>query len=103
VFLKEYAPNPAELDIHQLYEIYNKRDSYEKPNYLAYVWKRKDIPQIDRLDFMIKVIETDDSLTAVEYAGRYFISGTKAPIRHFAVKFILKWWQDNREKFVNNS
>jgi hypothetical protein len=64
---------------------------------LEYIWRRGDIPKIDRLDFMMRVMKTDRSLTAVEYAGRYFTLGTNQQIKPLAVDYPSLWWNEHRK------
>lgn len=89
----------SELTIHDLSKLYAVIASRFKLGFLVYIWERNDLPLIDRLDFLISVIETDDSLKAVEYAGRYFTKATKTNFKPLATLALIQWWKDNRATF----
>lgn len=91
--------DPSVLTLPQLASQYATAPPQLKPALLEYIWKRNDIPQIDRLDFMMNIMKTDDSLTAVEYAGRHFTSGTKQKIKPMAVEYLDNWWKEHRSEF----
>jgi hypothetical protein len=80
--------------------VFSAAPAFQKPGLLEYIWGRKDIPEIDRLDFLMQVIKTDPSLTSVEYAGRSFTNGTKAKIKPVAVEALSQWWDEHRKEFV---
>jgi len=48
--------DPSTLSLSQLQAQYRSAPSQLKPALLEYIWKRSDVPQIDRLDFMMKVM-----------------------------------------------
>ena len=66
---------------------------------LEFAWKRDDIPKIDRMDFMMQVMEKDTSLTAVEYAGRYFTQSAGLKIKPMALEYLKDWWDTNRWEY----
>lgn len=91
--------DPSKLNLLKLGQQYQHAPAYLKRAFLEYIWNRNDIPKIDRLDFMLNVMQTDLSLTAVEYAGRYFTSGTNQNIKPLAVKYLANWWRKHRQEF----
>ncbi len=91
--------DPSKLSLIELSQEYNKIPVQFKTALLEYIWKRDDIPKIDRLDFMMEVMKTDLSLTAVEYAGRHFTSGTEQKIKPLAVEYLSDWWEKHRQEF----
>jgi hypothetical protein len=91
---------PSKLSLADLTQGYSAAPAFQKPGLLEYIWGRTDIPELDRLDFLMQVIKTDPSLTAVEYAGRFFAGGTKANIKPIAVEALSKWWDEHRQEFV---
>jgi hypothetical protein len=64
--------DPAKLSFDDLKKAYDAAPAALKPGILEYVWSRNNIPKVDKMDFMMEVMNTDSSLTVVEYAGRYF-------------------------------
>jgi hypothetical protein len=91
--------DPKALTLQQIETDYPTITTYLKPAFLEYIWGRDDIGRVARLDFLINVIKTDPSLTAVEYAGRYFDQGTSQQIDPVAVDYILNWWKQHRKEF----
>ncbi len=91
--------DPSKLTLPELSKQYQHAPAQLKPALLEYIWNRNDIPKIDRLDFMLNVMQTDSSLTAVEYAGRYFTSGTDQKIKPLAVEYLGNWWRKHRQEF----
>lgn len=90
---------PSNLSLPELAKQYRKAPTQLKPALLEYIWKRDDIPKIERLDFMMYVIKHDSSLTAVEYAGRHFTSGTNQKIKPMAVEYLADWWEKHKQEF----
>lgn len=93
--------DPSQLILPELIQQYKGMSVQLRPAMLEYIWKRDDIPKVDRLDFMIETMEHDSSLTAVEYAGRYFTSGTDLKIKPSAVEYLVKWWGEHRHEFID--
>ncbi len=89
---------PKKLTIEDLKKIYEAASSTEKPAYLEFIWNRQDIPKKTRMQFLADVIQRDQSLTAVEYAGRYFAEGAQLKSKPLAVESMLNWWSANKEK-----
>ena len=93
--------DPSKLPLSALKSIYQPLPAWLKPALLEYIWKREDIPKIDRLDFLMVVVQQDESLMAVEYAGRcvgYGTGGVK--IKSLSVEFLSNWWKEHRNEFV---
>ena len=88
--------DPSKLDIHGLAEQYAGAPAQMHPALLEYIWGRKDIPKVVRMDFLMEVMRHDASLNAVEYAGRYFTAGADQKIKPLAVDYLYDWWQKNR-------
>lgn len=91
--------DPSELTLIELLQMYNKTPNYLKTNLIEYIWKREDIPKVERLEFLIGVIKNDSSLTAVEYSGRYFQTESGQKVKPLAVEIFVNWWENNRDSF----
>jgi hypothetical protein len=91
--------DPSQLSLGDLTRYYLQASSQLKPALLEYIWKRDDLPKIERLDFLMDVMKNDSSLSAVEYAGRYFTSGTEQKIKPVAVDVLSRWWDEHRKEF----
>lgn len=92
--------DPSKLSLADLTLAFSTAPVFAKPGLLEYIWGRKDIPELDRLDFLMQVIKADPSLTAVEYAGRSFTEGTKAKIKPVAAEALSEWWDAHRQEFA---
>lgn len=92
--------NPAELSLQKLKLDYNSAPPILRPAFIEYIWSRNDISKLQRLDFMTEIMRTDSSLTAVEYAGRYFTAGTGLKLKPLATEYLLNWWSEHRPEFV---
>lgn len=65
---------------------------------VEFVWKKRtDIPKKDRLEFLVEVIRSDESLLVVEYAGRYFSEGTGDKLKPLAIEQHIEWWKENKD------
>ena len=91
--------DPSKLSLPELAQQYTNAPAQLKPAFLEYIWKRDDISKVERLDFMIKIMKQDSSLNAVEYAGRFFTSGTDQKIKPLAVEYLVEWWKNHRHEF----
>jgi uncharacterized phage infection (PIP) family protein YhgE len=91
--------DPSKLSLLELSQQYKAIPAQLKTALLEYIWKRDDISKIDRLDFMMEIMTSDSSLTAVEYAGRHFVSGTGQNIKPLAVEYLSDWWGNHRKEF----
>ncbi len=91
--------DPSKLPLPALVQQYQGSPPQLKPAMLEYIWKRDDISKVERLDFMIDVMKHDESLRAVEYAGRHFTAGTDQKIKPMAIEYLVDWWEKNKSEF----
>lgn len=91
--------DPSLLDLNALRSQYASAPRQLKPAFLEYIWNRVDFAKRDKMDFLMDVMLTDRSLTAVEYAGRHFTQGADLKIKPVAVDYLRKWWSENRDNF----
>ena len=94
-----------EMNIDELTKAYETIRDIFKPAYIEYISKRTDIPKSDRLNFFIRVMNTDCSLTAVEYAGRYFsqevLKRTGINYKPMEIGLFNDWWDENRDNLLS--
>lgn len=92
--------DPSKFTLDQLSEIYQGAAAPIRPSLLEYIFKRNDLPKQGRLDFFLHVMKTDQSLTAMEYAGRYFAQLSGQPnIKAMALEYFASWWDKHRREF----
>jgi hypothetical protein len=90
--------DPTKLSLQDLKKIYYN-SAYLKPAILEFIWKkRNDISKQDKMQLLAEVLQSDNDLTAVEYAGRYFNEGAGLNYKPLAVEQLLEWWENNKEK-----
>jgi len=85
----------------QLQDIYDSAPPDHKPALLKFIWERDDIPKNEKLEFFVEVLQTDESLKAREYAGRYFIQGANSRCKPLAIDCLLEWWEKNKDSLEN--
>ena len=49
------------------------------------------------MEFLVEILKNDNSLRAVEYAGRYFNKETGLKKKTLAASEFLNWWEKNKE------
>lgn len=88
----------SKLTINDFRKIYHEsiKTADLKPSFIEYIWNRNDISKRDKMQFLIEIIESDESLRAVEYAGRIFTQGAGLNASPLQVDLMLKWWQENK-------
>lgn len=94
--------DPSSFSFSDLQKIYHQTPAQIRPAILEYIWKRNDIPKLSRMDFMIDVVKTDSSLTAAEYASRYFLEGGNLTQEMNPMVFasLYEWWARHRDEFT---
>jgi len=93
------GPDPSTFSLAELAQKYRQAPAQLKPALIEYIWGRDDISKVNRLDFLIDVMKYDASLTAVEYAGRYFTAGTNQKIKPMAADYLVDWWGKHKLEF----
>ena len=90
--------NPSKLTFQVLLEEYKSIPPRYHADLVNYIWKRKDIPIKDRMQFLVDVLKKGKSLTAVYYAGKLFAKETKNEWSPFVIKPLIEWWWENKDK-----
>ena len=87
----------SKLSIKDFRKIYYEQISSDlRPSLIQYIWERNDISKKDKMQFLIDIVQSDESLRAVEYAGRLFTQGAGLNASPLQVDLMLKWWQENK-------
>lgn len=91
--------DPSQLTLVDLQRNYTALPplSYLKPALIYYVYERTDLPKNGKLEFFAKIQKEDDSLTAMEYAGRCFNNEAGTAFHPLGVKERLEWWEKNKD------
>lgn len=96
-----WAPgvDPAKLTLADLIKAYDAaRAPAEKMALIQFFAKRADISKAERLAFYVGVMKKEQSLNVLETAGRGFTQVADLKIKPLAVKYLLQWWEDNKDK-----
>ena len=97
--------DPSTLTFIDLKRNYQGQDSLSdyKPALINYIWMRNDISEGERMEFLVEIIKSDDSLKAVNVAGQLFWKAAKLKSRIFSSEEDLsKWWEENKGNYNKN-
>lgn len=95
--------DPSSLTLSDLAKDFVTAPTQVRVALLEFIWKREDLPKVQRLDFLIEVMQKDASLKVCEYAGRYFTQTTDQKIKPLAVEYLSEWWKTHRSEFVEDN
>jgi archaellum component FlaC len=88
--------DPNKLALPELWQAFRSAPPNMRLGVVEFVWtKRPDLSKRDRLQFLADVLRTDDRLSVIEHAGRYFAQGTGDKIKPIAITAHLRWWNVN--------
>lgn len=94
----DFGPQPPSPDRKVLASIYWRLPVKARMVFISVVSQRNDFDKTERLGMLAEAIQRDQSLAAVEYAGRAFakLAGIKghAPLD---VDFYLAWWAERSQ------
>lgn len=91
--------DPTKIQASELGSMYRKIPTHLKPAFIEFVWAKNDFKKIDKLNFTVTVMKEESSLTALEYAGRYFTQGTNQKVKPLAVRHLLDWWEKHKSEY----
>ena len=91
--------DPSTIPFGGLKMVYYRVPFHQKPAIIEYIAKRVDISKKERLTFLIEIIQNDSNLSAVEYAGRYFIelSGLTG-LGPMDINNLILWWDNHKDE-----
>jgi hypothetical protein len=89
--------DPSQLTMTDLRRNYYSVPDWLKPALLEYIWQRGDLLKKERMTFLVEVIQHDESLRAVEYAGRYLREGLGENLSPLAIKSLLQAWEEKKD------
>lgn len=101
------VPWPKVLDVKKL-PIEYLRKEYRlavrifKADLVRAVWESEVVCANDKMSFFVEILKEDDSLSATDLAGKYFVklsSDPKLVWKPFQTKPLLDWWALNQNNF----
>ena len=92
---------PSKFALKDLIGIYHREGERNgiKSQLIKYIWERGDFEEKEKMVFLISVIKNDTSIEAIRTAGENFIKATNLSIYPLEKDKIVKWWEENREKY----
>lgn len=98
-FLNLSSPSDLEsLARDKVREFYVSLPSIYHAHAVHIIWKREDIPKDDRLEFLASVLQSDPSLTATLYAGKFLAADTGLKWEPFKTQALLEQWREKRSQ-----
>lgn len=94
--------DPAQISLSELKAHFASTPPHVRLGLLEYIWNRKDFSKRERMQFLVDVLKTDNSLRVVEHAARLFLSESKQKLKPLAVDQLIKWWDSNKDKIGGN-
>lgn len=96
--------DPHKLSLPELWQVFkNTSQPIVRIGIIEFVCeKRHDVSKRERLLFLINVINNDEDLQVIEYAGRYFAQESGDNLKPLAIWGHQKWWEDNKDSIANN-
>ncbi len=88
--------DPATQSLADLKKLYKSAQSLVKLSLIQYIWNRQDFSKKEKMSFLVDVLKNDNSLKAVEHAGRYFKKASGLKYKPLAIDLFLKWWHNNK-------
>ena len=89
--------DPSTLNYNVLKNAYKEIHIDMRQPFIKYLYDRKDISRIEKVEFLINVIKNDSSLKAVEYAGRVLLDLENLRFKALEIGKFIKWWEENRK------
>lgn len=90
---------PFGLTLAELKGHYQSVESHLKPVIIDYILERKDFSEREKMGFLVDVLKNDDSIDAVEFAGRAFRKRTGLKGAALEVDYFVNWWEENKDSF----
>jgi hypothetical protein len=95
--------DPSHLSLSELGKIYSSHRPVYHADIVLTVWNRSDIPKKERMEFLVQVLKTSNSVTAKYFAAKLFVEATddkdlelklhKVPFR---LEPLLEWWESHK-------
>lgn len=92
-------PTPSDLASvapSKIREFYSALPSTLHAHAIQIIWKREDIPKNDRLELLASVLQSDPSLSATYYAGKFLAADSKLTWEPFKTQELLSQWREDR-------
>lgn len=91
--------DPSKRPLAYFRKALSENDSILHAHLVHVVWDRSDIPKIERMQFLIDVLETSNSLNAKNHAGKLFVEAAGDEDLKwipFDTDALLAWWKTHK-------
>ena len=90
------------IPMSELTQLYKQTKPFQHAHLVQQIWARKDVPKRERMAFLIDVMKTDVSISAVDNARKCFYGETDLPKGELATSPIIleplyQWWEKNKD------
>ena len=94
---------PQKLTLSDLVANYRNRpdDYYTRCSLVHYIESRVDIPIVDRMDFLISVLNEDKDMRVIQRAGQSFAHLADLRIKPAAIDHFRDWWKEHRPSYIS--
>lgn len=89
--------DPKTISSDDFVEAYRKSIATYRPSIISNLWSRKDISKREKIKFLVDVLKTDSSLSAVEYACRLINMEAHLDKNILGINLYLDWWEKNKD------
>lgn len=89
--------DPAKASFEDFQREIGKVDARARAAIVLHVSDRADFSKKKKLEFFAELIEQDENLNVVEFAGRFFVKEAGLTGSHMESEKILEWWKRNKE------
>lgn len=99
---KRNIDDPLKLTISQLHNQYDNLSPRYHTDLIIHVWEKipdTDIPEGDKIQFLIDILKKETSLTALTYAGCNLSKEFERDWNPFVIKHLLSAWEANKYKY----
>jgi len=100
-----YGINPDKDSLQQLEGFYSAHPDSELIKFcvVKQIFNNRRFAELDRYDFLAKVMESDNSLKVVQLAVNLMTPESNLRLNFMHTDSYLKWWSTNRSHFTNSS
>lgn len=91
--------DPSKRPLAYFRKALSENDSILHAHLVHVVWERSDIPKIERMQFLMDVLETSNSLNAKNHAGKLFVEAARDEDLKwipFDTDALLAWWKTHK-------
>ena len=93
--------NPSILSFEKLVNIYANSGSEYHASMVNFLWSSSNVSRKQKMAFFIEILRDSNSLTAKNYAGKFFAKAAKdknLEWKAFNMDNIFQWWKEHKDE-----